>query len=254
LKNAIYYFTGTGNSLDAAQRIAERLGDCDLVNIGREKSKKITITADIAGFVFPLYFLGMPAVVHDFFRNLEIRGTPRLFCVVTAGGTSPLAALAQADSILSKKGHPLAVGYLVTMPDNYIILYDTTDEARMKALEAGHERLAAIADKIASREITESEKPGSIFSYAISLPVNAAFRHFVRGSDKRFSSSNACTGCAKCVAACSVGNIALEGGRPAWKHRCEQCLACIHSCPVHAINYGKKTANRRLYLNPDAKF
>ena len=38
---------------------------------------------------------------------------------------------------------------------------------------------------------------------------------------------------------------------PVWKHQCELCCGCIHLCPVHAIQAGKKTAGRAQYQNPD---
>jgi Fe-S-cluster-containing hydrogenase component 2 len=52
------------------------------------------------------------------------------------------------------------------------------------------------------------------------------------------------------VKVCPVDNIALVEGRPVWSHRCEQCMACIHLCPVEAIQAGRKTAARGRYRHP----
>jgi NAD-dependent dihydropyrimidine dehydrogenase PreA subunit len=40
---------------------------------------------------------------------------------------------------------------------------------------------------------------------------------------------------------------------PVWGKECTQCLACIHRCPVQAIEYGKATIGKRRYVHPDLK-
>jgi len=42
----------------------------------------------------------------------------------------------------------------------------------------------------------------------------------------------------------------MENEKPSWKHHCELCLACLHFCPVAAIQMGPKTATRGRYKNP----
>jgi formate hydrogenlyase subunit 6/NADH:ubiquinone oxidoreductase subunit I len=39
--------------------------------------------------------------------------------------------------------------------------------------------------------------------------------------------------------------------KPAWLHRCEQCLACLQWCPQEAIQHGEKTAKYRRYHHPE---
>jgi NAD-dependent dihydropyrimidine dehydrogenase PreA subunit len=48
-----------------------------------------------------------------------------------------------------------------------------------------------------------------------------------------------------------VQTIRMDDGRPVWGKDCTQCLACINRCPVHAIQYGKGTAQRGRYYHPD---
>jgi len=55
------------------------------------------------------------------------------------------------------------------------------------------------------------------------------------------------------VEVCPVQNIALSAGRPVWSHRCEQCMACIHLCPVQAIQAGRKTERRGRYRHPSVQ-
>jgi MinD superfamily P-loop ATPase len=68
--------------------------------------------------------------------------------------------------------------------------------------------------------------------------------------DKGFWSDEKCNGCGICRQVCPCGNIALEGDKPVWQHRCEQCLSCIQWCPREAIQYGKKTPGYTRYRHP----
>lgn len=52
-------------------------------------------------------------------------------------------------------------------------------------------------------------------------------------------SYHSCVGCGLCERVCPLGNIALEGGKPAWRGTCTHCMACICRCPAEAIEYGK---------------
>lgn len=65
--------------------------------------------------------------------------------------------------------------------------------------------------------------------------------------DRIFSVTKNCTTCGTCIAVCSVGNIEMLGKKPAWKHHCELCLACIRTCPAQAIRVGDKRAARPQY-------
>jgi Pyruvate/2-oxoacid:ferredoxin oxidoreductase delta subunit len=52
----------------------------------------------------------------------------------------------------------------------------------------------------------------------------------------------------------SLGTACLTDrvARPRWHHRCEQCFACIHWCPVAAIQIrGRPTAKRGRYHHPN---
>ncbi|MGN1105095.1 MAG: 4Fe-4S binding protein [Huintestinicola sp.] len=38
--------------------------------------------------------------------------------------------------------------------------------------------------------------------------------------------------------------------RPHWSGSCIHCMSCINRCPVHAIEYGSKTAGKIRYVSP----
>ena len=72
----IFYFTGTGNSLYAAQNVAAKQGD-KLISIAeclKNNTVDFTLRDDEKiGFVFPIYFWGLPTIVVDFISRLNFK-------------------------------------------------------------------------------------------------------------------------------------------------------------------------------------
>ena len=67
--------------------------------------------------------------------------------------------------------------------------------------------------------------------------------------DKRFYVEDNCNGCGICTKICPVENINLNGKRPVWLHKCEQCMACLNWCPKGSIQYTKNTVGKKRYQN-----
>lgn len=67
---------------------------------------------------------------------------------------------------------------------------------------------------------------------------------------ERFSVSDACVQCGKCVSLCPVQNITLTNGKIAFADKCIACLGCFHRCPQKAILY-KNKGNKKQYVNPN---
>ena len=101
MKTIIYYFTGTGNSLAAAKKIAAALKDCELVPIAslQDTPGKIVPAADRVGIVCPVYDAGIPVIVKEFAERLDIGAVPYAFGIVTLGGMG-VSALHQLNKIL----------------------------------------------------------------------------------------------------------------------------------------------------------
>jgi len=111
------------------------------------------------------------------------------------------------------------------------------------------EKLLPIIAAIKNRENNKISKFNKIFD-----SINKKFISNVSNRDVNFSVGDDCTGCSVCKDVCPVKNIVMINNKPQYKHKCEQCLACLHFCPQKAINYMNVTQNRRRYTNPDISY
>jgi ferredoxin len=248
--NTIYYFTSTGNSLEIARQIAAKLGDTQLISMATQPPKnQIGGPDQVIGFVFPVYFFGMPRIVKRFAQDLTIAPGTYCFAVVNYGARKQ-DTLGMFDDLLRKKGARLSYAEGVSMPGNYIVRYDTeSPEEAAEMRQNAQIKVEEAAQAISSRIVKSVERGNKLLSRA----ANKIIYINVEGFDKKFNATNACVGCGLCSEICPVQNIKLEDHRPVWQHHCERCLACIQWCPTQAIQYGKKTAKRQRYRNPAVK-
>ncbi|MDD5570926.1 MAG: EFR1 family ferrodoxin [Bacteroidales bacterium] len=256
----VFYFSGTGNSLYVARKIAASCNDKIISVAECFKSNKFEFTlseGEIAGFVFPVYFYGVPSIVKDFISKLKLNnyqpGT-YTFSICTCGGNAG-NAMKMFRRILRKNHFHLDSGFTVLMPDNYIILFDllTPEKKREEILKLAEPQIA-----LASECINEHKKNCFILENGI-FPCFMTFTNYpvynYGRSTKPFHSTDACVGCGQCEKICPHGMIHLVNGAPVWdKGKCTQCLACIHRCPERAIQHGKKTYKRGRYVNPNCNF
>ena len=252
MKTTIYYFTGTGNSLAAARKIAERLRDCELVPIAslHTTSGDIVPPSERVGIVCPFYFSGLPVMVAEFAGRLDLSHAKYAFSVITLGGPSGASALRQLDSILKKRqDHGLDAGFSVTMPGNYILMYSAPSGKKLEEILAkADEQIADITGSVSRCE--KQALPFSLIFHLLYMLIYPRFTSHVHTDDQKFAVSDKCTSCGTCAAICPAGNIEMVQGRPVWKHRCELCCGCIHLCPVQAIQAGAMTEKRVRYRNP----
>jgi ferredoxin len=253
MKTILYYFTGTGNSLAVAEGLCRRLGDCELVPIAAavKTTGPISPAADRVGIIAPVYFSGLPSIVAEFSRRLDLSKVPYRFSVMTLGGSGGSAALHQLDQILEegpgRKG--LDAGFTVRMPGNYIMMYGAAKENRItRILAESDRRIGEIASMVDHGFRKRPSAP--LFGSLVHRMIYPRFIAGVHHADRKFTVDDRCTSCGRCVEVCPVENIRLEEGRPVWLHHCEQCMACIQFCPTAAIQAGKKTEKRGRYHHP----
>ena len=243
MTNKIFYFSGTGNALAIGQQLSERLGDTELVPMAATLQGYAGNDDERVGLVFPVYAWGLPRIVADFVRKLEVGADSYVFAVVTCAGT-PGRTLRQLRKILRRYGSDLHAGFAVR-GDHTIALSQTTDMpiiqliswlGRKSVPAYASERLTEIADKISAKQLHTPEVSTSAVNAIGSMMHPMAMRVFPKGA-KDYSVSDSCVSCGTCVRICPRENVRLENGRPTWGQDCEMCYACMAWCPQKAIAY-----------------
>jgi len=249
MSGIIYCYTGTGNSLWTARTIAGKLGDAEVFPMVKIGDGPVTGDADIVGLVFPVHIWGVPRRVIRLLDRLAGAKPGYVFAVAVNGGQVS-NTLVQLEKLLAKRGIALAAGFSVVMPSNYIPWGGPgTAEDCAARYEAAEKRIETIAGAVRDRRTIPVEKGPLWQRIVFTWVYNMSFKR-VPEMDKSFRADEKCNSCGICAKVCPAGNIALDGGKPAWLHRCEQCLACIQWCPREAIQYGKKTPGYQRYHHP----
>ncbi len=247
----IFCFTGTGNSLAVARNLASRLGE-DIVMINHYTHPEVNAgeSARVV-WVFPIYSWGVPPVVLDFIDKVKITaggGVPH-FMVCTCGDDVGLAYVMWRRA-LARRGWRGVSAHSVAMPNTYVLLpgfdVDTAAVVREK-LSAMPCRVERVAHAIKCCSNVDDVVKGSM-AWIKSKVIYPLFVRFMM-SPKPFHALSSCMGCGRCAANCPMGNIKMSSRRPMWNNHCALCLACYHSCPHHAVAYGKRTRDKGRWWN-----
>ncbi|HWQ80437.1 MAG TPA: EFR1 family ferrodoxin, partial [Anaerovoracaceae bacterium] len=134
MDSTIYYFSATGNSLTAARQIGERLGNCELISMASQPPQEpVGGPGTAIGFVFPVFYIGLPRIVRRFVEQLTIIDGTYCFAFVTYGGSRG-DTLGMLDDILKEKGIQLSYADGTVMPGNYILKYQAYAPAVIEKL------------------------------------------------------------------------------------------------------------------------
>ena len=250
----IFYFTGTGNSQAAAQMLQQE-GE-KLIAIGTSvKGKKYDYElaeGEALGFVFPVYFSGVPNIVEWFVRKLRLSGADPVFtyAVMTCGG-APAGADGMMEDLLKKKGIVLDRAYKLPMPENYFIMFPIpSEEEQDKILAAAEETMEEIkADILLGMNGMEEKGIAYRSSKAVRLASRAVYAMYRKGrKTDKFWVDDQCVSCHACENRCPCGAIRLIDGVPTWvKDQCVMCLGCAR---CGAIHYGNTDEKHGRYKHP----
>ena len=247
----IFYFSGTGNTWQVAMQLARLLEEeaLDITRCG----DSVAASGKRIVWCFPTYSWGVPPVMVDFIRRVNIEGGASLpHYMVTTCGDDIGKADRQWRQLMQRKGWEGRAAFSVIMPNTYVLMkgFDTdTRELETPKLSAAPAQVSAIAQAIEGGQSADSVVRGKFASFKTSV----IYPWFVRFdmSPKPFHATGACISCGLCAAHCPKGNIEMDAdGHPRWGDDCALCLRCYHICPRHAVAYGKATTTKGQYLNP----
>jgi ferredoxin len=255
----IYYFSGTGNTLWSAKKIAGYLGEfsnlpsvpgpplVELFNIaGLMRRAPVPLEADRVVFMFPSYAYQMPLMVRRFLVRSEIR-SPYIAALVTYG-SDPGGTLAEAHRILKRKNLALSFSGRIPSVENFIPIFGPPREGVKKKRLLLQDRATEEAARAILAGKTNSPWKIRPFSICISSLFRLGLRKgiFTRG----FKLGARCNGCGLCGKICPGGAITMKNGRPVFSAECEQCQACLNWCPRRSLGFLRLKPGAKGYHHP----
>ena len=252
MKNTIYFYTGTGNSLWTARKLSDALGDTQQIPIKLTGTDINHCPSENIGLIFPVHIWGLPAPVIDFVNRLKIDSSKYFFAVAVNAG-QVASTLIQLQTLMQTRGLNLSSGFSLNLPSNYIPWGGAITPAKQQSkFNDAIEKINRIAATIQSKETKSPEKGPAWQNIFFSLIYRQSFP-YVHKMDKSFWADEKCTNCAICEKICPAQNISVVNGKPVWQHHCEQCFACLQWCPEESIQYGKNTSKKKRYSHPEIK-
>jgi len=242
----ILYFTSTGNCLYVAKRIGG-----ELLSIPQLQKEGIyDINDDVVGIIVPIYGFDVPRIVRFYLNKINIKAN-YVFTIMTYGNAS-MAALTQMKKLLEDRNISLHYSNEIKMVDNYLPMYEVSEQLKMKKDENIESTINKIIVDIGERK--EFVIKQNWFQCFISNIFSAYYssesgKKMMNNSVKNFTVNDSCNGCGTCRNVCPMKNI-NGSGKPEYLDKCEFCLACIHLCPKNAIHLKNEKSWKR-FTNPN---
>ncbi len=251
-KLVLFYFTGTGNALAAANWIKNYTLsiniESQIINIADNPNlNEISIDENtLIGFCHPTHGFNAPPIVIKFLRKFPATNKKvKFFTLNTRAGMKASKLFTPGISglafilpliILLTKGYK-AVGYRpLDLPSNWISIHPGL---RQKVVDSIFERCERITNKFAAKILEGKKSFNRLYELPIDIaviPISIGYYFYGRFMlSKTFVATNACNLCGLCERECPVNAIKMKDGIPYWTYQCESCMHCMNSCPERAI-------------------
>lgn len=245
MNTALYYFSGTGNSLSIAQTLNKCIEKSELHPIiGCLKQNRLEITAQRVGLIFPMQFMSVPHIVSQFLKEIQLHNTKYLFVIITGANPKLGNALSEIKKHFNNKNLTLNSGYFIPMVASHFPYLKLSKTKKPDILNnRAKEKLQRIIKCINhlknefDREFTFSGKINKI------VPNK-------KGKSKYFYVDKGCIRCGYCMQVCPARNIKLIGKKVEWLNNCNSCFACLHFCSQSVIQYKKLSVGKSRQHHP----
>ncbi len=246
----IYYFSGTFNTKYVVSELKKKLESFDVqVKIYSCENKIIDYECDMIGIAFPIHSSYAPKIFEEFLANLPNVENKKLFGIVTSGYVAGDVLNYYTVDLMNKGYDPflyrnIVVGNNLHLPK--ICPLKVTDKKVLEKRKSKiNSELIDISKKIINLEtdIRGNNILGRIFGFVQRFIKD----NFEEKMFKGFYTSNECTQCKWCIVSCPRKNIKKINDGIFFEENCILCMRCYNGCPNFAIQYTKKTLDRKKY-------
>ncbi len=260
----IHYFSGTGNSFNAAKRLAVELNKSGYYSVLHSIENGYAENVEdysIHIFFFPVYATAVPHIVIKYMRHLPDGKKAKTAVISTNGKISTSFrdgyqgwALHQARLFLSLRNYNVFLSDTLDYPHNVTIVGPPRKEKyNIQIIEQASAKIPLLGEKIAKGEKYHRKffLPNILWSIPFGFLFSFIGRHMI---GKLFAADCSCTACGNCVRNCPAKAISMSLGKLKWNWNCEGCLRCINSCPQNAIQVSTVRAAAMAgagIINPD---
>jgi len=247
----IYYFSGTGNSYFVSKIIAQKINEnVQIVPIGYAyKNALFNTNEESIGFIYPSYAYGLPKIVRQFVKKLNIKCAEYVFSIVTYG-SKPGSVHGGLNRLLKKKKIKLNYAAGIKSVENFVPMFKMADEEKTKILIEHTENAAGeIAEDIKNRVQNKFK-----IRFILMPLISGIFNVFATKLLPKFFRVKGCNACGLCKRVCPMFNIDIIKNKPKFKRNCNVCTACMQACPKKAIRLLRATKNSKRYFNSKVDF
>lgn len=255
-ETALYYFTGTGNTLHIAESISKAMPGCDLIPILKfgDDDEIRNLDSRRVGFIFPIYMTTLPVPMKRFIERLTLSEEVYLFALATRIGTNH-SAFNEINSILKKKHKKLQLEWSFNMPSNdpKFSFKNLSENELTNLKETWEAELRTILPKLKNNEVFLAKDKGVQQKVPLVNFLRVLMRVGGNKPQKMYSNAN-CIGCGNCERVCLSGRIEMIDKSPNWPdHKvCYKCSACLNFCPTNASQIKGMTEKNGRYNHPFA--
>lgn len=243
MKNVIYYFSGTGNSLHAATKIAEEIGGAEIVSVRCAPENVSAEKCDVIGFVCPVYEWDIPGTMKTFVTNLKINSNAYIFMVATYIAIHG-KSFETMEQLLNAKGAHLSYSRAIRCVASQCIAYPPfpPEKLMIPYMEKSIKRTGTEIRAKKQRAYPHM----SFLTRKLYTKIMTPYMEVEKEYDKGFFTDDKCTGCGVCSKVCPTQNITLQEKHPTWNHHCHGCNACVAYYPTKAVQFKTPPAYEQL--------
>lgn len=227
MKETVFYFTATGNSLYVAKQLEET--PISIAQKIHEKQK--VYQAEKIGVVCPVFGHQVPTLVKEFLENATFE-TPYFYMILTYGNRHG-GATELAEKMLKERNITPAYMNVLLMVDNFLPGFDMNQQKTLDKKVEEHMKM-----------IQEDIKNCRHYMPPVTDAHRAVHKEYLKRMAKMpkdmwlnlYRITEECIGCEICTKVCPKGCFTMQGQRSVWHSKgCITCMACIHGCPMMAI-------------------